>query len=253
MGDISDTIKLLPGTRFHLDFGFIRASSLAFGITAGHSIVTYYDRNTTFLLIVCAKTQHTWVFCQPSKAPPIHILERFLEVNGLNDIPRFLRMDQGGKLWRSKLLRDVAAKAGYAIEPTVSDTVNENDKRTNGTFNTMVHFLLYSAGLSAKFWFVVLVHAVYLKIRLFHKALHKTQYEECTGVKPPLGHLYICGSLVKAQKPGKRPTKADRHTEHGVLLGFSSTSNHVRYFDTAINQEKLSSHHVIDGAYYGKY
>jgi hypothetical protein len=40
MGDISDTIKLLPGTRFHLNFGFIRASSLDFGVTAGHNIVT---------------------------------------------------------------------------------------------------------------------------------------------------------------------------------------------------------------------
>jgi hypothetical protein len=49
-------------------------------------------------------------------------------------------MDQGGELWRSKLIRDVAAKAGYAIEPTGSDAGNENGKveRTNGTFGAMV-------------------------------------------------------------------------------------------------------------------
>jgi hypothetical protein len=73
MGDTSDTVKLLPGTRFHLDFGFIRASSLDVGVTVGHRSVTYYDGNTTLLLIFCAKANHTWVFFQPSKAPPIHI------------------------------------------------------------------------------------------------------------------------------------------------------------------------------------
>jgi hypothetical protein len=140
MGDTSDTVTLLLGTRFHLDFGFIRASSLDFGITAGRHIVTSYYGNNTFLLLVCAKARHTWVFCQPSKPPPIHILGCFLEVNGLKGGPRFLRIDQGEELWRSKLLCDVAAKAGYAIDPTGLDAGNENDKveGTNGTFGAMV-------------------------------------------------------------------------------------------------------------------
>jgi hypothetical protein len=34
-GPISDTGLLLPGTRFHLDFGFIRASSANVGVTKG--------------------------------------------------------------------------------------------------------------------------------------------------------------------------------------------------------------------------
>jgi hypothetical protein len=99
MGDTSDTVKLLPGTRFHLDFGFIRASLLYFRITAGHHIFTSYDGNSALPLIVCAKACHTWVFFQPSKPQPIHILERFLQVNGLKYGPRFMRMDQGGELW----------------------------------------------------------------------------------------------------------------------------------------------------------
>jgi hypothetical protein len=140
MGDTSSTIKLLPGTRFHLHFGFILAPSMDFCVTAGHRIVTSYDGNNTFLLIFCTKARHTWVLCQPSKAPLIHILEHFLEVKGLKDGPRFLRLDQGGELWRSKLLRDVAAKAGYAIEPTGLDAGNEYGKveHTNGTFGEKV-------------------------------------------------------------------------------------------------------------------
>jgi hypothetical protein len=47
----------------------------------------------------------------------------------------------------------------------------------------------------------------------------------------------------------KRPAKADRHTAHGVLLGFGSITKHVRYFDLTTNREKLSTHHVIDEAH----
>jgi hypothetical protein len=114
------------------------------------------------------------------------------------------------ELWRSRLLRDVADKAGYAIEPTGSDAGNENGKveRTNGTFGAMARCLLYSTGLSTKFWSAALVHAVYLKNRLFHKALQKTPYEEWTGVKPPLGHLRTFGALLIAteawQETGQR-------------------------------------------------
>jgi hypothetical protein len=62
MGETSDTAKILSGTRIHLGFGFIRASSLDFGITDGHRNVTSYNGNTHFLRIVCTKALHTWVF-----------------------------------------------------------------------------------------------------------------------------------------------------------------------------------------------
>jgi hypothetical protein len=108
--------------------------------------------------------------------------------------------------------------------------------------------MLYSAGLSAILWYAALVHAVYLKNRLCHKALCMTPHEAWTGVKPALVHLH----LVAARKPGKRPANADRHTAHRVLLGFGATPKHVYYFDQTTNHEKLSNHHTIDEATYGK-
>jgi hypothetical protein len=50
----------------------------------------------------------------------------------------------------------------------------------------------------------------------------------------------------------KRPAKADRHTDHGVLLGFDAITKHIRYFDQTMNHEKLSTHHTIDEVHYGK-
>jgi hypothetical protein len=104
-GPISDTALLLPGTRFHLDFGFIRASSADFGITMGNCMVTSYNGNNSYLIIFCAKICQTWVFFQASKSPMIFIIERFLALNGLKSGPRYLHMDQGGELWRSNELR----------------------------------------------------------------------------------------------------------------------------------------------------
>jgi hypothetical protein len=78
-----------------------------------------------------------------------------------------------------------------------------------------------------------------------------TPHEAWTGEKPSLAHLCTFGALITARKPGKRPAKADRHTAHGVLLGYGSTPKHVRYFDQTTNREKLSTHHTIDEAHYG--
>jgi hypothetical protein len=172
------------------------------------------------------------VFCQDSKSSPIVIIESFLVLNGLKSGPRYLRIDQGGKFWRSNKLPDVAFAAGYAFEPTGSDAVSENGKveRANGTFGAMVRCLLYSAGLHPRFWSAALVHTVYLKNGLYHKALCMTLHEAWTGEKPSLSHLRTFGALVTAQTPGKRSAKADRHTARGVLLGYGSTHTHVWYF-----------------------
>jgi hypothetical protein len=196
----------------------------------GNRVVTFYDGNNSYLIIVCAKTRHTWVFCQKSTSPPIFIIERFLASNGLKSGPRYLRMDQGGVIWRSNELRDVAFDAGYDFEPTSSDAASKNGKveRANGTFGAMVRYLLYNAGLHPRFWSAALVHTVYLKNRLYQKALCMTHHEAWTGETPSLAHLRTFSALVTARKPGKRPAKADRHTAHGVLLGYGSTPKHVR-------------------------
>jgi hypothetical protein len=58
--------------------------------------------------------------------------------------------------------------------------------------------------------------------------------------------------LVTVRKPEKKPAKADRHTNHGVLLVYGAPAKHVWYFDQMMNPEKLSTHHTIDEAHYGK-
>jgi hypothetical protein len=145
-------------------------------------------------------------------------------------------MDQGGELWHSNELRNVAFAAGHDFESTGADAASENGKveRANGIFGTMVRCLLYSTGLHPRFWSAALVHAVYLKNRLYHKALCMTPQEASTGEKPSLAHLCTFGTLVTARKTGKRPAKADHHTDHGILIGYGSTH---KYVDQTMNHD----------------
>jgi hypothetical protein len=76
-------------------------------------------------------------------------------------------MYQGSELWFSHQLLDVAEAAGYTMEPTGSNAASQNGKveQPNSTFGAMERCLIYSAGLSSIFWYVALVHAVYIRPR----------------------------------------------------------------------------------------
>jgi hypothetical protein len=79
MGPALSTEDLLPGTRFRLDFGFIRAS-LDSSTPSKKSpwVVTSIDAGfNAYLLITDTATRYTWCFPTVSKAPPIAILEKF--------------------------------------------------------------------------------------------------------------------------------------------------------------------------------
>jgi hypothetical protein len=65
-------------------------------------------------------------------------------------------------------------------------------------------------------------------------------------------HLRTFGALVMAHKPRKRPAKADRHTAHGILIGYGATTKHFCYFDQTTNREKLRTPHTIDEDNNGK-
>ena len=253
MGPTVSTCALLPATRFHVDFGFMRASSSQYRpIKDAPRVVTSIDGFNAYLLIADAKTRYTFAFPTVSKAPPDELLDSFLAKHGLTEGSRFLRMDQGGELWRSALIRAVAARHGYDIEPTGSDSANQNGKveRLNGTYGVMVRALLYSAGLHPSFWSVALLHAVYLKNRLYHRSLHSTPIFAWTGVLPDLAHLRIFGSLITARRPGKSPAKLDRHTATGIFTGYGSTTRHIQYYDLSTKRFKTGNHFVFDEAHF---
>ena len=242
LGPTSRATDLIPGSRFHLDFGFMRASSNTFLKTkTGTRVVQSRDGFTSYLIIADAVTRYTWVFLTASKDPPLALVSRFLQEHGLKTGYRAIRVDQGGELCTSDAIRRVFFDAGYSLEPTGNDSANQNGKveRINGTLATMVRSLLYSAGLHPNFWSYALLHAVHLKNRLWHSAINQTPFQAWTGTRPDLSHLRTFGSLVSPRRNGPRPAKLDNHTYEGVFLGYTSSCANINYIDVQSGRVKV--------------
>jgi hypothetical protein len=95
------------------------------------------------------------------------------------------------------------------------------------------------------FWSDSLLHAVYLKNRLWHSAIRRTPYEAYFSEKPDLSHLRVFGSLVTSRVFGERHAKLDRHTFHGIFLGYTATDLNVRYYDLTNSSRIKTARHVV--------
>jgi len=91
------------GKQFHMDFGFLRASSEDFRKTnlKTDRIVESFDGYTSYLLVVDKATRYAWIFLTKTKNPPVGIISLFLEKFG-NEKGGMIRVDQGGELARSE-------------------------------------------------------------------------------------------------------------------------------------------------------
>ena len=245
-----------PGERFHMDFGFMRASSAEYKKVRGKPrIVESYDGFTSYLIVMDAVSRKMWIFLNRSKEPPLEHVGAFLQREGLKDGPlRAIRTDQGGELARSEAFGKLVATHGYTIEPTGSDAPNQNGlaERPNQTLGNMVRSLLYMSGLHPKFWSAALLHAAWLYDRSYHSSIGKTPYEAWTGHRPDLSRIRLFGARVAARLPGKRAAKLDRHMFHGIFLGYTGTDKNVRYYDLDSGRVKTAKHVVFDEAHYSQ-
>jgi dUTP pyrophosphatase len=110
--------------------------------------------------------------------------------------------------------------------------------------------MLNAAQLGPEYWSWALLHAVYLKTHMPHRAIGITPYQAYTGKKPNLKHLRIFGSPVISRLPGRRPAKLDSHTSGGIFLGFTATSHNIYYRDSETKRIKIATHITFDEAGY---
>ena len=257
----TDTLdNLTPGSRFHIDFGFMRASDEWYNAAPpgrrksrdDPRVIASIDGYTSYMLVTCAVSRYTWVFLTKTKQVPLHALTAVLTRNGLSNGYRAVRVDQGGELWRSATFRKAVDGAGYVVEPTGSDSpwMNGKVERLNGTFGTVVRALLYSAGLPPRFWSFALLHAVYLKNRLWHSAIAKTPFEAHTSRQPDLSHLRVFGARVRARRPGHAPAKLDDHVSDGIFLGYQGSTATIVYYDVRTGTIKTGGSFVFDEAHF---
>jgi deoxyuridine 5'-triphosphate nucleotidohydrolase len=247
-----DEPTVLPGAYFHMDMGFVRGSQFSYEDEEGR-IVTSLDGYNSYLIIVDRATRYTWVILTKAKTPQVDLVSKFLAVHGNKTATqRFIRTDEGGELWGSHLFQQMCKESGFILQPTASDASFQNGvaERPNRSYGDMMRSMLYDARLGPEYWSWALLHAVYLKNRLPHRAIGVTPYKAYTGKKPDLKHLRIFGCPVVNRLPGRRPAKLDSHTSSGTFLGFTATSHNIYYRDHETKRIKIATHVSFDEAGY---
>ncbi len=249
------TAEQIPtcGAEFLMDFAFMRASTHNYKRhnKTTDQIITLYDGHSAHLIIVDVASRRVWAFLTKSKEPPLDILRSFMTKFGISN--GVVCTDQGGELARSASFRDMMLRDfNYAVEPTGANNPSQNSGAEiyNNTLVVKVRTLLYGSGLSAIFWSVVLLHAVYLHNQLVHSATNKTPYKGWYGCTPNVVHLKTFGSRVCVKRTGSRRCKLDRHDFTDIFLGYTATDQNITYLDLDSGILKLCHHAIFDEAWY---
>ena len=245
---------ILPGQRFLMDFGFMRASSSDYSTPNIETdrVVESFDGYVAYLIIVDEASKFVWVFLRKSKEPPIDLVSHFLQMYGRSS-GGVIRCDQGGELARSASFRTtMLEKHLYAVEPTSADSPSQNAgaEKWNDTLAVTARALLYGAALPAKYWSAALTHAAYLHNRRVHRGIKCTPFEKWYGRRPDLRRLRVFGSRVCVKRTGLRRAKLDQHAYNGIFIGYSATDANVRYIDVHSGIVKTSHHAVFDECWF---
>ena len=107
---------ILPGQRFLMDFGFMRASSSDYSSPnlETNRVVESFDGFVAYLIIVDEASKFVWIFLRKSKEPPVDLVSHFLQIYGRRS-GGVIRCDQGGELARSAAFRTTMLGRGQSI------------------------------------------------------------------------------------------------------------------------------------------
>ena len=109
---------------------------------------------------------------------------------------------------------------GYILEITAAESSFQNAiiKRSHHTLGNMMHSMLTGANLSNTFWIDALLHAVYVKNCLPHRAITVTPFQRFKGFKPNLSHFCVFGSKVNVKSQGLRSGKLNKHISTSIFF-----------------------------------
>lgn len=224
--------ELEPGQVFQMDMGFVRSTKYKHQ-EDGH-LVTSMDGYNGYLVVVDRATRYTWLFLSRTKLPPLDLIKAFLHTHGSKTTSlKRIRTDQGGELWGSHDFQRMVQSTGFLLEPTAADASFQNGvaERPNCSLADIMRALLHTADMGPEYWSWAILHALYLKNRLPHRAMGMSPYQAYTGKKPNLKHVRLFGCPVTVRNPGRRPAKLDIHATTGIFLGFTATNKNIYYID----------------------
>lgn len=242
------------GQHLHIDFGFMRGSDYSKKDDEG-KLMTSIDGFRSYCLIIDRQSRYITIILAKQKKPPIQELRHLLQQLRSRVKSQYctITTDLGGEVAKSKSFRNLLLEKdiGYTLRTTgaYSSAQNGLAEKPHQDLGRMTRSLLYSAGLSSKYWSYALRHAVYLKNRLPHSSLHyKTPYECVNNTKPNLSNLRVFGSKVHFMtKP--RSKKLDRMDAVGRFMTYKGTDTIAYVIDETTKRERLATHLNFDEAF----
>mgnify|MGYP000620620624 CR=1 FL=1 len=208
---------------------------------------------TCYLLLYDHATEQLDGACRQSKAPPIARLKKWLTKNVKDNVKdRYIFMDQGAELYRSKVIRDMFEKEfGYERQVTGAGTHHQNRlvERGNQTMDKAIRVMLIGAGLPVKFWPYAFQHFLRIKnLALPQQDATESAHQKLHGEKDNLGLLRTFGCCLWVKiLAWKNRAKCIQDTKKGIVLGYrTNTLKNVVWYDTLTDRVKHGYHVRFD-------
>ena len=183
-----------------------------------------------------------------TKAPPVDWLNNWLANNAPNCPNKYVRMDGGGELGRSRDVHQTFTNFGYAVELTGPDSFNQNGpgERPHQTIGDALRAMLSGANLQPSFW----PYAFYHYVRLYNFVPHGTRptspYEMCGSDLPNLSKLRTFGCRVHVRPTTARYDKLVPNSRLGIFMGYSRSLKVLYYYDLESAMVKTATHARFD-------
>jgi GAG-pre-integrase domain len=228
-----------------IDFGFMVQRSK--NSKRQHNLVGM-NGETCYVLITDHYSGRLYGRAFASKAPPVEWLNSWLANNAPSCPHKYVRMDGGGELGRSRDIHRTFTNFGYIVELTGPDSSHQNGpgERPHQTIGDALRAMLSGANLQAGFW----PYAFYHYIRLYNFVPHGTRpsspYEMCGTELPNLSKLRTFGCRVHVRPTTMRYGKVIPNSRLGVFLGYSRSLKVLYYYDLESAMVKTATHARFD-------
>ena len=203
--------------------------------------ITTYTMKTKSESLNCFKIFHKYAENQTGK--------RMKQVNFIQQTApkiKSLRTDNGGE-YISNNFKSYLQDHGISHQLTVPYTPQQNGvaERLNRTLIDLVRSMLADSGIEKRFWTEALATAVYVRNRVFTRALptNKTPHHLWTRSPPDVSNLRVFGSKCWYVVPKKLLKKLDPRSQEAIMIGYSSCSKGWKLWD-AINNKMVVSRDV---------
>ncbi|KAI2497911.1 retrotransposon [Fragilaria crotonensis] len=228
-----------------IDFGFMVQRSR--NTKRQHNLIGL-NGETCYALITDHFSGRLYGRAFATKAPPVDWVNNWLANNAPDCPNKYVRMDGGGELGKSRDIRQAFTNFGYTVEVTGPDSSNQNGpgERPHQTIGDALRSMLSGANLQANFW----PYAFYHYLRLYNFVPHGTRptspYEMCGSTLPNLSKLRTFGCRVHVRPTTARCGKAIPNSRLGIFLGYSRSLKILYYYDLESSLVKTATHARFD-------